>query len=45
MALVAGDVAVFGRVEGRGGGVSPGRGEAEGGQAQMVAGSPDPPTS
>ena len=30
---------VFGRVERRGGGVSQGRAEAEGGQAQMVAGS------
>ena len=39
MAVVAGDVVVFGRVEGRGGGVSQGRAEADGGTAQMVAGS------
>ena len=39
MAVGAGNVAVFGRAARRGGGVSLDRAEAEGGQAQMVAGS------
>ena len=36
MAVVAGNVAVFGRVEGRGAGESQGRAGGEGGQMQMV---------
>ena len=39
MAVGAGNVAVFGRVERRGGGVIQDRAEAGGGQVQMLAGS------